>query len=228
MTPAARGHLAESAGDAASVEEDSGDEHQRGVVVDGSAQPLGERFERLLGDPHDHYPLFGQPVELPADAVKLAVGRDQPGSRTQGHGGQQSHDQLMGVRRKGQPATRVSQQPDKPIADPLRLNEGVLPLVVHVARRIEPRRRLRVEGRIGPRLVRVAGEEQPLGHPEPRVVRRERVRRIVERLWVHYSSVLIAQRSGNRGWLTVVIRYSAPALPPVPRRVPMVRCTIFT
>jgi hypothetical protein len=38
-----------------------------------------------------------------------------------------------------------------------------------------------------------------------------------------YSSDRIAHRSGNSGWFSVVIRYSEPALPPVPRRVPIVR-----
>jgi hypothetical protein len=43
-----------------------------------------------------------------------------------------------------------------------------------------------------------------------------------------YSSLRIIHRSGKSGWLRVRMRYSAPSLPPVPRRVPMVRCTIFT
>jgi hypothetical protein len=43
-----------------------------------------------------------------------------------------------------------------------------------------------------------------------------------------HNSVLIAHRSGNAGRFSVVIRYYAPADPPVPRRVPMVRWTIFT
>src|ERR1043166_2446825 len=43
-----------------------------------------------------------------------------------------------------------------------------------------------------------------------------------------HSSERIAHKSGNAGWLSVVSRYSAPADPPVPAFVPIVRCTIFT
>lgn len=45
---------------------------------------------------------------------------------------------------------------------------------------------------------------------------------------VDHSSERIAQRSGKAGWLSVFITYSAPADPPVPILVPIVRCTIFT
>src|SRR5204863_6801024 len=38
----------------------------------------------------------------------------------------------------------------------------------------------------------------------------------------------IAQRSGKSGWKSVLRKYSAPADPPVPVLVPIVRSTIFT
>src|SRR5690606_42025788 len=63
--------------------------------------------------------------------------------------------------------------------------ERVLPLVVHVAGGVEACPGLAVEAAVGPGLVRVAGEQQPVGDVEPAVVRRERVGRAVELLGRH-------------------------------------------
>lgn len=45
---------------------------------------------------------------------------------------------------------------------------------------------------------------------------------------VIYRAERMAQRSGKSGAISVVIRYWAPADPPVPTFVPIVRCTILT
>src|SRR5213596_2772784 len=105
-----------------------------------------------------------------------------------------------------------------------------LPLVVHVLGRVEPGALLGLEPHVGPCLMRVACQQQSVRHAETAIIRREGVRTPGQRLRRHvgHSSVRIAQRSGKAGLLSVVSRYSAPAVPPVPTFVPMVRCTIFT
>src|SRR5207249_10047813 len=127
-------------------------------------------------------------------------------------------------------AVRVVEQLREAAPHAVRHGESVLPLVVYVLRRVEPGALLGLETDVRPGLMRVAGQEQPLGDAEPAVVTRERVGARVERPRRHaaHSSVRIAQRSGNAGLFSVVSRYSAPVDPPVPGFVPMVRCTIFT
>ena len=71
--------------------------------------------------------------------------------------------------------------------------------------RVLPRLELPLARHVGPRLMRVPGQEQPLGDAEARVVLRERVQ----------SSLRTAQRSGKNGLCSVERRYSAP-YPPVP------------
>jgi len=78
--------------------------------------------------------------------------------------------------------------------------------------------------------VGVAGEQEPLGDAEPAVVPGERVGARPQvppgSSWRQLGAD--GQRSGKTGVLSVVHEYSAPLDPPVPRFVPMVRCTIFT
>ena len=228
MSPAARRHLPEPASDSAGVEEHGRDEHERGPVVHRVGQPLGDRLHRLLGDPDHLQALLGEPVELAANGVELAIGRDQPGPGAQGERRQQPHDQLVSIGRERDPVARIAEQPGESLAHPLGALEGMVPLVVDVAGSVEPRLGLGLEAAVGPGLVRVPGEQQPLGDAEAGVVGRERVGRAMQRRRVHHSSVRMAQRSGKSGLLSVVMRYSAPVLSPVPRFVPIVRCTIFT
>jgi hypothetical protein len=55
-----------------------------------------------------------------------------------------------------------------------RLRVRLLPFVVNVFGRIEPRPLLGLESDVGPCLVRVAGQQQPLADAEARIVMRER------------------------------------------------------
>src|SRR5207249_10315827 len=92
------------------------------------------------------------------------------------------------------------------------------PFVVDEFRGVEPGALLTVECRVRPRLVRMARQEHALGDAKARVVPRQRI----------HSRDRIAQRSGKMFCPSVVRRYDAPADPPVPWRVPIVRSTILT
>ena len=48
------------------------------ALVDRRRHPLGQRLGRLGGQALDLEPLLGQPRELAAQRVELAVGRDEP------------------------------------------------------------------------------------------------------------------------------------------------------
>ena len=124
MPPAARRHVAEPAGDASGIEEDGRDEHQGGAIIHGAAESGGQRLERSLGDPDDAQALLLEAVELAPDAVELAVGRDQAWPRSERQRREQTHDQLVGVGRQRDAASRVSQEPREPFADPLGLVEA--------------------------------------------------------------------------------------------------------
>ena len=128
----------------------------------------------------------------------------RPGPRPEGQGGEQPDQQLVGVGRQRDAAPRVSQEPGKSLADPLGLAERVLPLVVHVSRRVQPGRHLAVEPAIRPGLVGVAGQQQTLGDPESRIVGREGVGGAVEGRGVHCDGLAstlrertITARSGS-------------------------------
>ena len=123
----------------------------------------------------------------------------------------------MRVGRKRNRRNGIVKQPPHPLAQALRLRERPLPFEIGVLGRVLPRLQLPLARHVRPRLVRVAGQEQPLGNAEGRVVLRERIQ----------SSLRTAQRSGKNGLCSVERRYSAP-YPPVPCRVPIVRSTIFT
>ena len=124
----------------------------------------------------------------------------------------------MRVPRERDRRTGVGEQPPDSLAHALGLRERALPLQVGVLGRVLPRLQLALARDVGPRLVRVPGQKQPLGDPEGRVVLGKTL---------DQSSLRTAQRSGKNGLWSVERRYSAP-YPPVPVRVPIVRSTIFT
>ena len=185
MPPAARRHLGEPTGNASGVEENRRDQYQGRAIIHGAAESGRQRLERSLGNTDDGEAFLLEAVELPADAVEFAVGGDQPGAGPQRQGGQQTDHQLVGVRPQRDPASGVSQQPGESLADPLGLSERVLPLVVHVSRRVQPGSHLAVEATVGPGLVGVPGEQQALRYSESGVVGREGVGGGVEGRGVH-------------------------------------------
>ncbi len=217
--------------DARVPEQHARDRHQARAVVDAVGEPAGQRVERVGRHLHQLDPLFSQPVELAAQRVELTVGGDDAGPGAQVERGQQPHDKLVSVGPENEVAVAVAQQAPPTLPDALGAGEGALPLPVHQFGGVVPSCPLARFRAVGPRLMGVAGEQQSFSHPEAGVVASERVRRAGKRLQVGegaHRSVRIAHRSGNRGWNRVRTRYSAPAEPPVPFFVPIVRSTILT
>src|SRR4029078_9266547 len=76
----------------------------------------------------------------------------------------------------------------EPPAHALGAGEGALPLLVGELGRVVPRRGGPGERALAPRLVRVAGDQQPLADPEGGVGGGQRVGRAVEVGWIHGGS----------------------------------------
>ncbi|HEU4692859.1 MAG TPA: hypothetical protein VFS23_31070 [Vicinamibacterales bacterium] len=69
----------------------------------------------------------------------------------------------MSVVTEGDVARAVADQPGEPSADRGRLKCSAVPFLVDELRGVEPRTLLRLEADVGPRLVRVAGQQQTFG-----------------------------------------------------------------
>ena len=123
----------------------------------------------------------------------------------------------MSVLSKRDFAARVVEQPAPPRPNVLGQRRRPFPLVIDERRGVEPGALLRIEGDIGPGLMRMSGEKQAMTDAESGVVRGE-----------PYRCERIPHRSGKSGEPIVEWRYAAPADPPVPGLTPMVRSTIFT
>ncbi len=247
----------ETGNDVRRFEEDRRDEHARGAIVDIHGEPLGQRVSRPRRNLGDGKPFFGEAIELPSNRVKLAVGRHQSRPGSERERGQQPRDELVRVLSECDVAVRIVEETPKARLHARRLSLGVLPLLVNVFRRVEPRALLRLESHVGPGLMRVACEEQTLADAESGIVAREIVRHRVLVLklattgdtedtegqthpglfpqcpprppwWRAYNCDRISHKSGKSGRPIVSRRYAAPGEPPVPRLAPMVRSTIFT
>ena len=193
-------------------------------IVDGASETLGQRFGRPGGDLDDREPLFGEAIELPPDGVELAVGGHElrPGAERQRR--QQPRDELVRVLTERDIAVGIVQQATETLLHAGGLLRRAHPFVVDQLRRVEPRPLLRIERHVRPRLMRVAGQQQPFGDTKAGVVGSE----IVDVVHGGYNCDRICQRSGKSGRPTVCCRYAAPAEPPVPLFAPIVRSTIFT
>ena len=130
--------------------------------------------------------------------MELAVGADQSRTAAQVERREEAQQQVVGRAAERDLGTRLAEQGTEAVADPLGLRERTLPLLVDVARRVLERLHLALERDVGPGLVRVAGEQQPLGNAKARVVRGERVGA--------HSSVRTDHRSGNAGCSSVPAR----------------------
>ena len=142
---------------------------------------------RGLGrDLDDREALLTEPVELAADGVELPVGRDEPGTGPQRQDGEEPDEQVVRALGEGVLAIWILEQsPRSPGRTSLGHGEGALPLVVHQLGGVLPGLELSLARTVGPRLVGVAGQEQPVGHPKGAVVGRERVGAPVEVVRLH-------------------------------------------
>ncbi len=125
----------------------------------------------------------------------------RPSSSPERQGGEEADHQLVGVRPQGDAPSRVSQEPGESLADPLSLSHRVLPLVVHIARRVQPGSHLAIEATIRPGLVGVSGEQEALRYPESGIVGREGVGGGVEGRGVHWVRGFSHWRAGFDAWL---------------------------
>ena len=119
---------------------------------------------------------LGEAIDLPSNAVKLAVGGNDARPCPQGQRRQPSRDQFVGVLSERDVVGAVADEPREAGANGRGLHRRSLPLVVNELGRVEPGALLRLEADIGPRLVRVAGKQQTFADPESRVVLRKGIR----------------------------------------------------
>ena len=82
----------------------------------------------------------------------------------------------MRVLPQGDHAVAIAEQPCVAAPHPLGFLFGPRPLLVDVLGRVDPCLGLPLERDVRPRLMRVAGQEQPLADPEAGVVGRQGVR----------------------------------------------------
>ena len=87
----------------------------RGAIAQFLGEPLGERVDRAGGNAYDRYESsFGQPVELPSHAVKLAVRGHDAWAVGKGERRQPACHQLVGVLAERDIRGVVTQQPGEP------------------------------------------------------------------------------------------------------------------
>ena len=154
-------------------------QHAANSIVHLAGNALGEGVDRMRRNLSHLDAHFSKSIELPPQRVKLTRRRDQrtaARSRYQ-HRRQQPHDQFVCVLTEDDVAVGIVQQSLPSGANAISDNAGAIPFVVHELGRIEPCPLLRFERDIGPCLMRMTGEQNPLTNPKPRVMPRQLNRR---------------------------------------------------
>ena len=147
--------------------EDRGREHCGGTAVRGGDEPLGDRVGGLGAHLDDlEQPVLGEAVQLAAEGVELAVGRHEPGTLPQRQRGEEAQNQLVGVLPERDRAVAIAEQLRVPTPDAVRFLPGTRPFLIDELRRVVPRLDLSLEADVRPGLMRVPGQEQPVGNPE--------------------------------------------------------------
>jgi hypothetical protein len=102
--------------------------------------------------------------------MKLAVCRDELRPIPQRQRREQSRDELMRVLAERDVAVGIAKQTPESSLHQRRLLSRALPFRIHELRGVEPRLLLRLESNVRPGLVRMTGQQKPLGDAEPRIV----------------------------------------------------------
>src|ERR1051325_1711858 len=102
--------------------------------------------------------------------MKLTIRRDHLVALLEGQGREEPRHQLVRVRRERDVVACIVEQTREPGAHLIRLLERLLPHIVDILGRIEPRLLLRLERDIAPRLMRMTREPNALAPWEPSVV----------------------------------------------------------
>ena len=186
----------EPSDDVPGLEEHRRHEHGARALVDGFGQALGQRVRRQRREADDLEPGLRAPSELAAQGVELAVGAHEAWALVQVQRREQADDELVRVDAQGDLAVGVAEQRPEAGAHLLGLCEGPPPLLVHVARGVHEGLDVALERDVRPRLMRVPGQQQPLGDAEARVVVGQ---------WVH-RRLRTAHRSGKAASKSVVRR----------------------
>ena len=166
-------HARKTRNDLGGLVEHGRNEHAGSPTVHNVRQAVRQRVGGPRGDLHDRKTFFREPIQLTPDRVKLAIRRHELRPVAQRQRGEQSRHQFVCVRSERDVAVGVSEQPPETRLYARGLLGRPFPFVVHQLGRIEPGLLLRLERDVGPRLVRVAGQEKTLGHTESRVVPRQ-------------------------------------------------------
>jgi len=146
-------------------------QHARRAIVDDGGETLGQRVRGPRRHLDDCKPRFAKAIDLPADGVELTVRGDELRAFRERQRRQQPRHQLVSVLPQRDLAAAIVEQPPKSVAHKVGLLPGASPFLVDELGRVEPRALLRVEGDVGPGLVRVAGQQQPLGDAEAGIMR---------------------------------------------------------
>ncbi len=166
-------HDVEAGHDLGCLEQHRRHKDTRRAIVDRRCQAFGERVGRPRRNFYDLETFLGKTIELPPDGVELAVGGHELRASSERQRGQQARDELVRVLPERDVAVGAVQQPPKPRLHARRLLGRTFPLRIYELRRIQPRLLLGLEPDIGPRLMRVAGEQEALGDAEATVMLRQ-------------------------------------------------------
>jgi hypothetical protein len=128
--------------------------------------------------------------------VELPVRRDQPGLRGEVQAGQEPQHELVGVLAERDAGAGLVEEKPEAVTHALGLRERAFPFLVHMPGSVLERLDLAVQCDIRPGLMRVPGQQQPVGDPELGVVPSK----------VVHSSLRTAHRSGKIGVNRVVRR----------------------
>ncbi len=128
--------------------------------VDCRGDPLSHRFDRLRRDANDLDAHLREAIELAAQGVELAVGGDDPGALLQRQCGEKPHHELVRVGAQRDVALEIFEQRGEATCYAVGFGEGAIPLVVHQLGGGEPGTLLGREADVGPRLMRVPGQQE--------------------------------------------------------------------
>ena len=154
-------------------------------------ETLGKTVERLNGNSlDDSRARFLPPGELPAGTVELAVAGQHANGPVPGAGGEQADQQLVSIWREhdGVGLTRSELSRDLGLRGGPHLAHHLVPFEVGEQGRILPRLHVTIEARVGPEVMAMGREMQPL---------RIRAEAPAEQVLEAQRCVLSAQSSGK-------------------------------
>jgi hypothetical protein len=144
--------------------EEHGRHHRaRSARIERRDRAVDQRVGRAGRHVHDRDPFLSETIDLAPHAVKLAIGRDDSRPLQKRQRREPLRQQLVSVLSESDIVWGFAHQPGEAGADGGSLKGRPCPFLVDELGGVEPRVLLRFEADIGPRLVRVAGQQQTLG-----------------------------------------------------------------